>query len=243
MKGRVNALSGSRLSFVAYLLISTDAGAQISAANTTGDTYSGTADSTGSLVLTVYNFGLYTITAVITGESTTVAVVENGHSYNVTITAWNGQLYDTGNEYTFKTGGWVADDGRPYSGYMRVKPTVQKLEDKMIVRVNGPTKIGAFLTTNTIDITNFTKMYVTCSADYYVNVSQYDGMNEFYLLDAFGQYAVPTSFSIDNTKNYTLDANINGYSGEYQVGFNIRSYDYINQSIFQELTLYKVWLE
>ncbi len=244
MKGRVNALSGRGSSFIAYLLITTDGDAQITAVNTVGDSYSGTADSTGSLTLTVYNYGVYTITVVGTGTQTTVSVAENGQYYNIAITTWDGELYDAGNEYAFKTGGWIAEQGRAYPQYTSIVPTIQKLSDRMVIRVSPNARIGAVITSDTIDITDYSTLYVTCSNDYYHPGSSFMGYIEYYLVDSQGNFSAPTGFSFDNTSTMTFNLNIANYSGDYRIGFNVRSYqDYQSSSIFEELTLFKVWLE
>ncbi|MBR6836020.1 MAG: hypothetical protein IKM72_08480, partial [Oscillospiraceae bacterium] len=62
MEGITNAVIGSGgggSAFLAYLQVATDPNAVITAVNLAGDTFSGTADSTGALVLNITEPGTY----------------------------------------------------------------------------------------------------------------------------------------------------------------------------------------
>ena len=100
MVGRTNAghAGGGGTAFEAYIQVVTDASASITAVNLAGDTFTGTADATGALVLTVTAPGTYTITEIDGGEET-VVVADYGETYQVTVLAFNGVLIDGANQY------------------------------------------------------------------------------------------------------------------------------------------------
>lgn len=87
MRIRTNASTGGggSASFTAYIQVTTDASASITATNLAGNTYTGTADSTGALLLEVNDAGTYTVSITGTTFSNTVAVIDNGASYSVTV--------------------------------------------------------------------------------------------------------------------------------------------------------------
>ena len=93
MVGRTNVGGGggSGSSFLAYLQVATDPNAVITAVNLAGDTFSGTADNTGALVLDITEPGTYTVTETDGGEKT-VVISDNGVVYNVEINAFNGNI-------------------------------------------------------------------------------------------------------------------------------------------------------
>lgn len=93
MVGRTNVggSGGGGSSFLAYLQVATDPNAVITAVNLAGDTFSGTADNTGSLVLDITEPGTYTVTET-NGGVETIVVADNGETYTLTVIAFNGEM-------------------------------------------------------------------------------------------------------------------------------------------------------
>lgn len=95
MIGKTNAvIGGSTWSWYAYIQVSTDANASITATNPAGNTYIKTANSSGAVTFTVAFPGTYTISES-GATSQTVVVADYGVSYSVSIYAapsFNGRI-------------------------------------------------------------------------------------------------------------------------------------------------------
>ena len=100
MIGRNNVGGGgSSSAWYAYIQVSTDANAIITAVNPAGNSYTRTADSTGSLIIVVGYPGTYTISETGTTPQT-VVVADYGVAYPVTIhiPTFNGTFINNGAE-------------------------------------------------------------------------------------------------------------------------------------------------
>lgn len=97
MVGRTNVSigGGGGSAFLAYLQVATDPNAVITAVNLAGDTFSGTADGTGALVLNLTASGTYTVTSADGGRGT-VAVIDSGETYMVEVKAFSGTFIENG---------------------------------------------------------------------------------------------------------------------------------------------------
>ena len=94
MIGKTN-VGGGGSNFVAYIAVATDPNALISAVNLAGDVFTGTANSSGSLVLTVRNPGTYTLSE--TGGGTgSVVVSDYGVTYSVSVYYFGGYFIRNG---------------------------------------------------------------------------------------------------------------------------------------------------
>ena len=70
-----------------------------------------TGSSTKTWTATVGATGTYTVTATATdgsgkSKSATVSITADGQSSSVTLSYWNGEFYERGNQYAYITGGW-----------------------------------------------------------------------------------------------------------------------------------------
>lgn len=95
--------------FAATLIVTAPVGSTITAVN--GDNqYTGTIGETGSVSITVYVSGTYTVTATLDGESTTgtVEIAENGESYNIAL----AYVQTTLNDNSWETIKKVSDAGQ-----------------------------------------------------------------------------------------------------------------------------------
>lgn len=91
MVGRTNVSigGGGGSAFLAYLQVATDPNTVITAVNLAGNTFSGTADGEGALVLNISDPGTYTVTGTNGGEET-IAIADNGAVYQVTVIGFDG---------------------------------------------------------------------------------------------------------------------------------------------------------
>ena len=156
MVGRTNAGSGGGggSSFSAYLQITTDPNAVITAVNLAGDTFSGTASSAGALVLTITAPGTYTVTET-DGGVETIAIADNGATYTLIVTA--GTLIRDGVAIaTFEAVGYQ------YVSYTAQAPTITSTQfsSENVIQVeeaNGSYS-GMYRTSRTYDISNFSTL-------------------------------------------------------------------------------------
>ena len=77
---------------------------------------------------------------------------------------WNGELYDIGNQYTDKTGGWGSSGWKPYYPNFATTPPTFNDSGMVITTVNSPTSGDQFVisgTQNKIDLSNYDTINVT----------------------------------------------------------------------------------
>ena len=156
MIGKTNAGGGGGSNFAAYLEVSTDAYAVITAVNLAGDTYSGTADSSGDLTLTIRKPGTYTVTET-GGGSKTVVVADDGETYEVRIIAFDGSLIVGGVEVidngfsaeAYQTGAWTG------SVPLISSVTYGTTQYIAVDLPSGGSKSGIYVTTDAVSITDF----------------------------------------------------------------------------------------
>lgn len=199
MIGKTNVGGGGGSVFTAYIQISTDPSASITAVNLAGDTYSGTADSTGSLTITVHNPGTYTITESYSGMTATETVVvpDIDRYYMITVITWDGTLYDSGTEYPI-TGGFDSTGG--------IIPT----RNATSIQIWCSTYTGndLFLTHEVINSAAFTSLNA--------NVNGVGGNEMICLFDSNNnvvKYGTLTVGTAASTSTLTIDTN-----GDYKYG-------------------------
>ena len=213
MIGRTNAgiSGGSSSTWYAYIQVSTDANAIITAVNPAGNSYTKTADSTGSAIFIVAYPGTYTISE--TGAtSKTVVVADYGVAYPVSIyiPTFNGILIADGVEMVSFT-----TVGKEFSNMGGVAPVVvgsiiyYDAGQSYNVRYATETynKSGMYLTTNSYDLSQF-------SSYEFIGTTQ-SGTNYFCIieensLDVVDQGTISytnitrlsRSINVDRTKRY-----------------------------------------
>ena len=162
MVGRTNAGGGGSASqWYAYIQVSTDANAIITAVNQAGNSYTRTADSSGSLIIVVGYPGTYTISR--TGAtSQTVVVADYGVAYPVSIyAAFTGKLIENGVEV-------VPFDGEAITSYslpqkiptITHEVTVSGGISYNCVGAELTNGAGMYLCRTPVSISNFTKISV-----------------------------------------------------------------------------------
>ena len=150
MVGRSNAIigSGSSWSWYAYIQVSTDANASITATNPAGNTYTKTANSSGAVTFTVAYPGTYTISE--TGAtSVTVVVADYGVAYQASI-------------YAIVFDGRIITDGTPNVSMVAVgavgKTYTSKVPNVSTQQINVG---GTYYNTKFVSVSNGSGMYIT----------------------------------------------------------------------------------
>lgn len=158
MTGRTNAVvaGGGGSAFLAYLQVATDPNAVITAVNLAGDTFSGTADSTGALVLNITEPGTYTVTET-DGGVETIAIADNGATYTLSVISFNGEVIINGAVAVSSGMSALAWETQYSSG---VTPSISQGStsgDTTIVATvtNGS---GVYITTNAFSLANFSQI-------------------------------------------------------------------------------------
>lgn len=206
MIGRNNVGGGgSSSTWYAYIQVSTDANAHISAINLHGDVYQGTANSSGSLVITVYNPGTYTVSET-GGGATTVVVSDYGVAYNVSIYNFDGLFIVSG-----ETSVQFSAIAYPYSSYTGIAPTIETdyFNDIKVISVIQGSGSGRYLTTNSYNISSFSQFKVNAVSN---------GTSHFFIMDENGGY----TWLADATDYYMAEitASLSGFdrSKKYKFG-------------------------
>lgn len=216
-KTNVGGGGGSGSNFLAYIQVTTDANAQISAVNPHGDTFVGTANSSGSLILTVTAPGTFTVSET-DGGTATVDVINYGVAYSVSVFAFTGYFITDGlftasmdaSALGWASGGIVAaptiqtnvtfinDWGNYYTG---VELTITKNYQ------------GVLITSSKIDVTDYDSLVI--------KTHQSEGIFYTALFDTITDSTAHTVVMSSETRNradLTTSLDISSYSGEYYVG-------------------------
>lgn len=147
---------------------------------------------------------------------------------------WNGELFDNGNQYTFKTGGWETKNG------------TQTSASPYLLISNG-TSNAVVGTVNKIDVTNYSKLhFIAMGRGDYANGSAKIGQLGIVssygnALANFAAYAeIPNGYASASsmaslTTETTVD--ISGLSGAYSIGAYVN-----NPGSGVSLGIKKVWL-
>lgn len=169
-------------------------------------------DTTGKALFVIPSAGTWTVKAVSgsKSKSKTVSITAEGQVVTVTLSYWNGELYDAGNEYTAQTGGWtcVTTGGNA---------AATKTNNQLNVSVNQTSSTAYARTANKISLTGFTKIQATVSAQ--THSSSWGGNERCKLLvSANADLSAPVA-SVQPTTNkaQTLSLDIN-LTGTYYVG-------------------------
>lgn len=224
MIGRTNVGGGggSGSSFLAYLQVTTDPNAVITAVNLAGDTFSGTADNTGSLVLNITEPGTYTITE--TGGGTgTVVVADDGETYSITVVGFDGYIVKDGEHSSYyeiegraavwSGGGGIIEEPTVTEGATITNAGVQyTVVDVLLNSINGTQCV--VVTTEKVDITDYDNLKMLSlrmtSGTFGVGLFNDPSGSNMTLISGTNGY---TSGTFD-----TLTFDVSSYSGEYYVG-------------------------
>lgn len=116
-------------------------------------------DTSGKWVFGLPSTGSWVVKATDgTDTATQTVTVTSGQTVSVTLSYWDGTIYDAGDEYTSHTGGWtctVVGSGTAYA---------TKTNNVLYVAVNETSSTAYDRTTNKISLTGFTKIDATITA-------------------------------------------------------------------------------
>ena len=209
MIGMTNNGSGISFAFKAYILVKTDPYASVTATSLAGVILSGTADSLGNLILETTSPGTYTVTASLSGVSTSVTVVvaDNG-SIVEAIVYIEYTLFDSSINRLGASADW-----RIYANAHEIEIS----SDSITIRGyynGGP--YGIF-SANAFDVTDY---------DYLVITGQFDRSGQNMQVGICGEEADggivsrttvigSTTFTSTQTLTDTIICDISSYSGNY----------------------------
>ncbi len=208
MIGRTNVGGGSQ--FSATVNITTDPNATITMTNLAGDTFSGIANSSGSLTLVVNKSGTYTVTET-DGGTDIVVVADNGETYQATIFGFDGNFIVNGHAAT-----QASALPYPYSTYTAQAPTVTETynSSRYVVQIETPAGCsGIYLMNSFVYFSDYTTLSVTgwgastaAAVAKFVFVDEEDNLYEIAEcrnnnLDSVVSYPLSAA-SIDPTKRY-----------------------------------------
>lgn len=151
--------------------------------------------------------------------------------------SWNGQLYDAGNEYTDKTGGWASYAYRQTGvGVPAVAPTLTKNASNMVAVLTGTARCGSLFTGNTIDLTPFTYLKMNYTATLptsgsAIGLGVTSNKNDLYTVLASGLVGASGSG--------TITVNISALNSSYYVYF----IEDLESTSTISTTITKIWLE
>ena len=165
MIGKTN-VGGGGSNFIAYIAVSTDPNAQISAVNLAGDVYTGTASASGSLLLPVRNPGTYTVSE--TGAGTaTVVVSDYGAAYSVSLYLFVGNIISDGE---IVVNGGMFTEGYPYYNYNGVAPSITGSSREQgydcIITAMPSSGSGFWITNNAFDISEYNSLFLRASTQH-----------------------------------------------------------------------------
>ena len=162
-------------------------------------------DTSGKAMFVIPSSGIWTVTATdgTNTKSQDISIIEEGQVEKVTLTYWNGELYDMGNQYTEVTGGWV---GKGHVG------TVTFNEDSIHIETLDAYSKGVVNTTNAVDLTDFAILNVT------VQGSSKIGEVLVYTKDTTGKEIVAAKVSLKGGTNESVTSlDVSALSGAYYV--------------------------
>ena len=133
-----------------------------------------TAGSTGgNWVFTVPSAGTWTVTATKGTEtnSKAVSITTQGQGIAITISFWDGTLFDNGNSYEAYTGGWSARAWKAENAWTADAPTINgnasyMVDGMMLIQESGTTKSGVVETLQDVDLTDWNTFNVTVASNY-----------------------------------------------------------------------------
>lgn len=169
-------------------------------------------DTGGKAIFVISSAGTWTVKAVKGSDSASkaVSITAEGQAATVTLSYWNGELYDAGNEYTAQTGGWTCV--ATGSG-----AAATKTNNQLFISVDQTESKAYACTTNKISLTGFTKIQATVSAQ--THHSSWGGNERCKLLVSanpdLSDHVASVQPISSNAQTLSLDINL---TGTYYVG-------------------------
>ena len=132
-------------------------------------------NTSGTWNCIVSNTGSWTVRCTNGTESAnkSVQITTDGQSKTISLSYWDGELYDSGNEYTDYTGGWKARGIKIASDFsVATAPTIIKNSNNVVVKQSSQGSSGVYEIANDIDLTEYENLIVNVKAE--VNASSSD---------------------------------------------------------------------
>lgn len=185
------------------------------------------------------DFGTYTVTATLGDKSKTETITINFPQEYSVVVIYQLYLYDSGNEYSSITGGWMTGDASPRweSGWAGSALTMVRDEAYLKGSANGNGVNGTFRPTNAIDLTSYSTLIVDAYA------STGNSKAQFILI--YSPSNIPTlytsapihhSLTLGSRKTASID--VSSLSGEYYIACGVVGFGALGQ-----ITLYSMHLE
>ena len=192
--------------FAATISVEYPAGSACTA--TAGTTTLSAPDTSGAWACVVPNTGTWTFSCTDGEQETSAAVeiTEDGQSKSVTLSYWNGELYDAGNLYESITGGWTTDETSKI-------PTITYDEATMTIAATASGSNKIVRTAQMIDMTSWDTLHFEGT---HANAGSFNLMG---VLDA----SKTSVASVILANGHDLD--ISSLSGSYYVYFQVRDAD------------------
>lgn len=239
--GFVAAINGISGGSYAYIVASFPAGT--SSCTCSNGTVTLTADASalakGLFVFAIPSAGTWTVAASsgTLSKSQSVNITAEGQSESVSISFWDGVLYNAGDQYTDITGGWEK---------VGTAGTVAFNDTDINLTATSQYSQAAVSTVNAVDLSSFTTLNAVISGRFATShdTRWYKGVLKAVTLGSTGTetVAATTDLSAGTTGSTipqtTLD--VSGLSGEYYIRIATK---HISDSISANIFIHKVWLE
>ena len=139
-------------------------------------------NTSGTWECIVSSAGSWTVSCTNGTESASksVQITADGQSKTISLSYWDGELYDSGNEYTDYTGGWQARGIKvPGNQFSAVAPTITKNADNVVIKQAEYAAGGVYEIVNDIDLTEYKTLTVNVkvegtATDLVLGVAVYD---------------------------------------------------------------------
>lgn len=211
-----------------------------SACTCTNGTLTHTAkDTSGKAVFVIPYAGTWTVKAV-SGSNTaskSVSITADGQVATVTLSYWNGQLYDAGNEYTAQTGGWESFNPTGYTLGEATKNS-NNLYLKAKYQYEGWYSV-AFGTKNKIDLSKFSTLHLNVTATTGVNSGDTCAQMGLCSVKDKTVYSSPVAKVNLPTSAGAATLDISSYTGSYYVFFLAANR---SNNTDRTVTTNKIWL-
>lgn len=197
-------------------------------------------NTSGRWIFSVPSIGTWTV-SVTNGTDTITKAVEitaEGQSEDITISFWDGTLYDAGDQYTDITGGWEK---------VGTAGTVTFNDTNINIVAASAYAVPTVSTVNAVDLSSFTTLSTIISDGATSHDRRkYKGKLKVVTLDASGTETVAATTDLTNGPSGSTfpqtDLDVSALTGEYYIRI---AAEYVGgtTSIAGTLFVHKVWLE
>jgi hypothetical protein len=151
---------------------------------------------------------------------------------------WNGSLYDSGNEYTEITGGWVAE-GKAMGNWATGvgTPVLTKNSDNMVFSVSISGNGAIFYTKNKINLANYKTLHLECTLNTPSAVG-YEHRHNLNIWTSIGTYYTDNraaTTDLHGKGDATRSIDVSNLNDSYYIGFA----SYTNETVVVK----RLWLE